>query len=121
MDTEKNGINVKVSRPWGFYTNINRGAGYLIKIIHVNPGGKLSVQSHNHRSEHWVVLNGSAKVILNKQIITLKKGGSMDIPLKAVHSLQNQQESDLEVLEIQYGDILSEDDIVRYEDIYGRV
>lgn len=111
----------KYERPWGYYINIADGDNYLVKIIHVNVGGKLSVQSHNHRCEHWTVVRGTANVILNKDELTLTEGESIDIPLKAVHSLQNPYESELEVIEIQRGDLLSEDDIIRYEDIYGRV
>ncbi len=121
MDFEKKYTNELVTRPWGFYRNVDQGEGYLIKILHVNPDGKLSVQSHNHRSEHWFVIKGSAKVILHEKEIILNTGESLDIPLKAVHSLQNPYEQDLEVIEVQRGDILSEDDIVRYSDIYGRV
>ena len=108
-------------RPWGFFQNIAQGEGYLTKILHVNSGQKLSVQSHNHRSEHWCVVRGTAKVILDSKEFTLKEGESLDIPLKAIHSLQNPYQDYLEVVEIQRGEILSEDDIIRYEDIYGRV
>ena len=113
--------NVKEYRPWGYYSVIEQGSGFIVKIIHVNKGHRLSLQSHNHRSEHWVVLSGVADVVLNDIKCTLKVGQSVDIPLKAHHSLQNPYEADLEVLEIQMGKILSEDDIIRYEDIYGRV
>ena len=82
---------------------------------------KLSVQSHNYRSEHWVVLSGMAKVVLEGKDRILSPGHSIDIAVKAIHSLQNPYEEDLEIIEIQKGDILSEDDIIRYEDIYGRV
>ena len=110
----------KVVRPWGYFINIANGDGYLSKIIHVNPDGKLSVQSHNHRSEHWFIVKGTAKVTLGKDIFVLNKGQSIDIPLKAIHSVQNPYETELEIIEIQQGDLLSEDDIIRYEDIYGR-
>lgn len=112
---------VHVHRPWGYYTVIAEGEGFQIKIIHVNVGQKLSVQSHNHRSEHWVVLSGKAKVLLDGKEIFLSPGESIDIGVKAVHSLQNPFENDLEIAEVQRGEILSEDDIIRYEDIYGRV
>jgi mannose-1-phosphate guanylyltransferase/mannose-6-phosphate isomerase len=113
-------IHKTVYRPWGFYTVIAQGTGFLSKIIHVNTGQKLSVQSHNHRSEHWVVLSGTAKVVLEGKEYILTPGHSIDIPLKAVHSLQNPYEEELEIIEIQLGDLLIEEDIVRYEDIYGR-
>ena len=81
--------NFTEQRPWGFYTNIAKGNGFLTKIIHVNPEAQLSVQSHNFRSEHWVVLSGKAVVILNGQEFILSIGQSIDIPLKAIHSLKN--------------------------------
>lgn len=114
-------VHKTVYRPWGFYTVIAEGKGFITKIIHVNPGQKLSVQSHNHRSEHWVVLTGMAKVVLESKDYILSSGHSIDIPTKAIHSLQNPFEEDLEIIEVQKGDILSEDDIIRYEDMYGRV
>lgn len=114
-------VHKTVYRPWGFYTVIAQGEGFMTKIIHVNPGQKLSVQSHNFRSEHWVVLSGNAKVILQDKDFILSPGHSIDIPLKAVHSLQNPYKEDLEIIEVQKGDPLIEEDIVRYEDMYGRV
>lgn len=110
-----------VFRPWGFYTCLNSGDGWLSKIITVSPGHKLSVQSHNHRSEHWVVLEGTATVILENQQYELSKRQSIDIPRKAKHSLQNRSETPLKILEVQKGDYISEDDIIRYEDMYGRI
>lgn len=114
-------IHKTVYRPWGFYTVIAQGDGFLTKIIHVNTGQKLSVQSHNYRSEHWVVLTGKAKVILEGQELILSPGHSVDIPVKAIHSLQNPFEDGLEIIEVQKGDPLIEEDIIRYEDMYGRV
>lgn len=114
-------MNKKENRPWGFFTVIAEGHGFKTKIIHVNVGQKLSVQSHNHRSEHWVVLSGKAKVLLEGKEFILSSGHSIDIPVNAVHSLQNPFDVDLEIIEVQLGEILSEDDITRYEDIYGRV
>ena len=114
-------VHKTVYRPWGFYTVIAQGSGFQSKILHVNPGQKLSIQSHNHRSEHWVVLNGTAKVVLEGKELILSPGHSVDIPVKAIHSLQNPYEEDVEVIEVQKGDILLEDDIIRYEDMYGRV
>lgn len=113
-------VHKTVYRPWGFYTVIAEGKGFQTKIIHVNSGQQLSVQSHNHRSEHWVVLSGMAKVVLESKDYILSPGHSIDIPVKAIHSLQNPFDDELEIIEIQKGDILSEDDIIRYEDMYGR-
>lgn len=114
-------VHKTVYRPWGFYTVIAQGNGFQSKILHVNPGQKLSIQSHNHRSEHWVILNGTAKVVLEGKELILSPGHSIDIPVKAIHSLQNPYDEDVEVIEIQKGDILLEEDIIRYEDMYGRV
>ena len=114
-------INTTVERPWGHFTNLIEGNGFLTKVICVNSKQKLSVQSHNHRSEHWVVLEGEATVLLDKETFVLKTGESIDIGVKQVHSLQNLSNVVLKVLEVQRGDLLSEDDIIRYEDIYGRV
>ena len=108
-------------RPWGYYTVLAQGNGFLSKIIQVNPGQKLSVQSHNHRSEHWVVLEGTAKVVLEGKELILSPGHSVDIPIKAIHSLQNPYDTNLKIIEAQMGDLLIEEDIIRYEDMYGRV
>ena len=114
-------IHKTVFRPWGYYTCLNSGDGYLTKSICVMPKQKLSVQSHNHRSEHWVVLEGKALVLLDGKENHLEAGDSIDIPLKAKHSLQNPYDNELKIIEVQKGDYISEDDIVRYEDCYGRV
>ena len=110
-----------VFRPWGFYTCLNGGDGWLSKIITVSPGHKLSLQSHNYRSEHWVVLEGTATVLLEDEVYELEKRQSIDIPLQAKHSLQNHTNEPLKILEVQKGEYISEDDIIRYEDMYGRV
>ncbi len=114
-------IHKTVYRPWGYYTVIAQGNGFLSKIIQVNPGQKLSVQSHNHRSEHWVVLEGTAKVVLEGKELILSPGHSVDIPVKAIHSLQNPYDKNLKIIEAQMGELLIEEDIIRYEDMYGRV
>ena len=114
-------IHKTVFRPWGFYTCLQGGEGWLSKIITVSPNHKLSLQSHNHRSEHWVVLEGVATVVLENEVHTLNKSQSIDIPVKAKHSLQNHTNEIVKILEVQKGDYISEDDIIRYEDMYGRV
>ena len=114
-------VHKTVYRPWGYYTVLGQGKGFLTKMIHVNPGQKLSVQSHNHRSEHWVVLEGTAKVVLEGKEHILSAGHSVDIAVKEIHSLQNPYDTDLKIVEVQKGDLLIEEDIVRYEDMYGRV
>lgn len=114
-------LHKTVFRPWGYYTCLNSGKGYLTKTICVMPKQKLSLQSHNHRSEHWVVLEGTALVILNGREYNIYEGDSIDIPLGAKHSLQNPYDTELKIIEVQKGDYISEDDIIRYEDSYGRV
>ena len=114
-------VHKTVFRPWGFYTCLNRGKGWLSKIITVLPGHKLSLQSHNFRSEHWIVLEGTAFILLNGEKHSLSSGKSINIPVKAKHSLQNHTKEPLKILEVQKGDYISEDDIIRYEDMYGRV
>ena len=114
-------LHKTVFRPWGYYTCMNRGKGYLTKTICVQPKQKLSIQSHNHRSEHWVVLEGKALVVKDEEKHYLKPGDSIDIPIQAKHSLQNPYDEELKIIEVQKGDYISEDDIIRYEDCYGRV
>jgi len=114
-------VHKTVYRPWGYYTVLAEGKGFLTKMIQVNPGQKLSVQSHNHRSEHWVVLEGKAKVVLEGKEHILSPGHSVDIAIKAIHSLQNPYDEILKIVEVQKGDLLIEEDIIRYEDMYGRV
>ena len=108
-------------RPWGYYKVLSQGNGFLVKIIQVDPGQKLSVQSHNHRSEHWVVVEGTAKVLLEGEEYILSPGHSIDIDIKEIHSLQNPYKDVLKIIEVQKGDLLIEEDIIRYEDMYGRV
>ncbi len=114
-------LHKTIYRPWGYYTCINKGDDYLTKTICVFPNQKLSLQSHNHRSEHWIVIEGVAHVILEGKEYDVASGNSIDIPLKAKHSLQNLTNDVLKIIEVQKGDFISEDDIVRYKDIYGRI
>lgn len=114
-------IHTTVYRPWGYYTILNQGEGYLTKMICVSRKGQLSLQSHNHRSEHWVVLSGIARVTLDDKVFMLKAGSSIDIPVKAIHQLANPYDAELKIIEVQKGDKLVEEDIIRYKDIYGRV
>ena len=118
-DTTK--LHKTVFRPWGYYTCMNSGEGYLTKTICVMPKQKLSIQSHNYRSEHWVVLEGKALVVLEDKEYIVEAGDSIDIPVKAKHSLQNPYDNELKIIEVQKGSYISEDDIIRYNDIYGRV
>ena len=114
-------VHKTVYRPWGYYTVLNQGEGYLTKMICVSKKAQLSLQSHNFRSEHWVVLSGTARVTLEDKTFMLKPGSSIDIPVKAKHSLANPYNDELKIIEVQKGDKLIEEDIIRYKDIYGRV
>tara|TARA_B100000378_G_scaffold135823_1_gene109679 strand:- start:259 stop:603 length:345 start_codon:yes stop_codon:yes gene_type:complete len=109
-----------VSKPWGSFQVIEEGEKYMVKKIIVKPKGKLSLQSHEHRSEHWVVVKGRAQVTLNDDIKILETNKSIFIPLQTKHSLANNELEDLVVIEVWHGNILEEEDIKRYEDIYGR-
>jgi mannose-1-phosphate guanylyltransferase/mannose-6-phosphate isomerase len=110
----------KVCRPWGWYDVIEVGECFQVKRLHVNPGGKLSLQLHHQRAEHWVVVSGVATVTNGEQLLTLKKGESTYIPIGVKHSLENSNVDYLELIEVQSGAYLGEDDIVRFEDVYGR-
>ena len=108
-------------RPWGSYTNLYNGYNFLIKELKVNPNGVLSLQKHFHRSEHWVVTEGVPKITLNKKSFFIKKNETIYIPKGSVHRIQNPNKQIVKIMEVQLGSILKESDIVRYEDIYGRV
>lgn len=110
-----------VYRPWGHYDCIDEASGYKVKRITVKPGAKLSVQKHFHRSEHWVVVSGKAKVLRGDESFVICANESVYLPKEVVHSLENIENDPLELIEVQVGDYLGEDDIVRYEDIYGRI
>lgn len=111
----------EVHRPWGKFCSVDCGVGYQVKRITVKPGAKLSLQKHYHRSEHWVVVSGKAKVTNGEDTFILLKNESTYIPVETIHSLENPYDEPLEIIEVQSGDYLGEDDIVRYEDIYGRM
>ncbi|NWK49279.1 mannose-1-phosphate guanylyltransferase/mannose-6-phosphate isomerase [Acinetobacter sp. SwsAc7] len=111
----------KVYRPWGSYDSIEHGSRYQVKCIVVNPGQKLSLQMHHHRAEHWIVVNGTAKVRKGDETILLTENQSIYIPLGETHALENPGKVPLELIEVQSGSYLGEDDIVRFEDVYGRV
>ncbi|HIF35733.1 MAG TPA: cupin domain-containing protein, partial [Candidatus Thioglobus sp.] len=110
----------KVFRPWGYYDSIDADDGFQIKRILVNPGGKLSLQKHKHRAEHWVVVKGVAKVTCGNKTFSLTENQSTYIPKGEVHRLENLEEMDLVIIEIQTGDYLGEDDIIRLSDNYNR-
>jgi mannose-1-phosphate guanylyltransferase/mannose-6-phosphate isomerase len=107
-------------RPWGWYESLVVGGRFQVKRIHVHPGAALSLQSHHHRSEHWIVVEGTAKVTVNDEITLISENQSVYIPLGAVHRMENPGKVPLTLIEVQTGSYLGEDDIIRYEDIYAR-
>jgi mannose-1-phosphate guanylyltransferase/mannose-6-phosphate isomerase len=107
-------------RPWGAFTRLEDGRGYRIKRITVPPGRKLSLQMHHHRSEHWVVVQGTARVTMDGRDYLLRKGESTFVPIGSIHRLENPGMIPLEIIEVQIGDHISEDDIIRLEDDYNR-
>jgi len=113
-------LHRKVYRPWGNYDSIDSGERFQVKRIVVKPGAKLSLQMHHHRAEHWVVVSGTAEVTNGDKKILLKENESTYIPLGVTHSLANPGTIPLEIIEVQSGSYLGEDDIVRFEDVYGR-
>ena len=106
-----------VNKPWGSYQIIDEGNNYLVKNILVKPHSKLSLQSHKHRSEHWVVVQGTAEVTINDKISILEPNKNIFIPLETKHRLANNYDKDLIVIEVWHGEILEEEDITRYDDI----
>ena len=108
------------TRPWGSFTILDEGDGFKVKRISVKPGEKLSLQYHHHRSEHWTVVQGEATVTIGEITKLVKINESVYIPLKEKHALANEGEELMQLIEVQLGDYLGEDDIVRLEDRYGR-
>jgi mannose-1-phosphate guanylyltransferase/mannose-6-phosphate isomerase len=110
----------RIFRPWGFYESLIQGDRFQVKRIVVMPGQKLSLQKHYHRAEHWVVVSGTALVTRDGEEILLRENESIYLPLGAVHRLENPGRIPLTLIEVQSGAYLGEDDIVRFEDTYGR-
>jgi mannose-1-phosphate guanylyltransferase/mannose-6-phosphate isomerase len=110
----------RVYRPWGFYEDLAVGPRYRVKHIQVKPGGRLSLQMHHHRAEHWVVVSGTARVTCGEKEFTLTEDQSTYIPIGEKHRLENPGKMALELIEVQTGSYVGEDDIVRFEDVYGR-
>jgi mannose-1-phosphate guanylyltransferase / mannose-6-phosphate isomerase len=121
LDRKEVHVHPRVYRPWGNYECIDAGNRYQVKRITVYPGQVLSLQKHFHRSEHWVVVAGTAKVTKGEKEIILTEDQSVYLPLGQVHRLENVGRLNLELIEVQTGAYLGEDDIVRLEDVYGRV
>ena len=108
------------ARPWGWYETLSEVPGHKIKRIHVNPGQQLSLQKHQQRAEHWVVVLGRAHVTVGERVLDLETGAHVDIAIGQVHRLANRSAAPVEVIEVQFGHYLGEDDIVRLGDDYHR-
>ena len=119
-EREEANVHARVYRPWGSYESLIAGDGFQVKSIVVNPGQKLSLQKHHHRAEHWIVVTGTAEVTCEDKVFTLTEDESTYIPLGHKHRLANPGVIPLELIEVQSGTYLGEDDIVRFEDVYGR-
>ncbi|HET6370735.1 MAG TPA: mannose-1-phosphate guanylyltransferase/mannose-6-phosphate isomerase [Nitrospiria bacterium] len=117
---EEHLVHRTVHRPWGSFTVLEKGPGYKIKRIEVNPGAKLSLQMHHKRSEHWVVISGTAKVTCGQSVYTIPSNQSTFVPMGVQHRLENAESVPLVIIEVQSGPYVEEDDIVRFEDQYGR-
>jgi mannose-1-phosphate guanylyltransferase/mannose-6-phosphate isomerase len=113
-------LHRKVHRPWGWYDSIDSGERFQVKRIMVKPGASLSLQMHHHRAEHWIVVSGTAEIVNGDKTILLTENQSTYIPLGQTHRLANPGKVPLEIIEVQSGSYLGEDDIVRFEDTYGR-
>lgn len=117
---EEHTLHRKVHRPWGWYDSIDEGGRFKVKRIQVKPGASLSLQKHHHRAEHWVVVSGTAEITCGEKKLLFTENQSTYIPLGEVHRLANPGTIPLEIIEVQSGSYLGEDDIVRFEDTYGR-
>jgi mannose-1-phosphate guanylyltransferase/mannose-6-phosphate isomerase len=117
---EEKNLHRKVARPWGWYDSVDEGERFKVKRIQVKPGASLSLQMHHHRAEHWIVVKGIAEITNGDQVITLTENQSTYIPQGQTHRLANPGKTALEIIEVQSGSYLGEDDIVRFEDTYGR-
>lgn len=120
-DREEYRFHSRVYRPWGDYEGIDEGGRYQVKRLTVKPGAKLSLQMHHHRAEHWIVVSGTARVTRGDDVFMLSENESTYIPLGTTHRLENPGTIPLEIIEVQSGSYLGEDDIVRFEDVYNRV
>jgi mannose-1-phosphate guanylyltransferase/mannose-6-phosphate isomerase len=117
---EEKNLHRKVARPWGWYDSVDEGERFKVKRIQVKPGASLSLQMHHHRAEHWIVVKGTAEITNGDQVIILSENQSTYIPQGQTHRLANPGKTPLEIIEVQSGSYLGEDDIVRFEDTYGR-
>lgn len=110
----------RIERPWGWYETVSEAPGNKIKRIRVHPGQQLSLQKHHQRSEHWVVVQGTARITLDERQFDLRQGQACDIAVGQVHRLANLAQEAVEIVEVQFGNYLGEDDIVRLQDDYNR-
>ena len=117
---EEKNLHRKVARPWGWYDSVDEGERFKVKRIQVKPGASLSLQMHHHRAEHWIVVKGVAEITNGDQVIILTENQSTYIPQGQMHRLANPGKTTLEIIEVQSGSYLGEDDIVRFNDTYGR-
>jgi len=113
-------LHRQVHRPWGWYDSVDAGSRFQVKRIMVKPGASLSLQMHHHRAEHWIVVSGTAEVTVGDKVTLLSENQSTYIPLGQVHRLANPGKVPLEIIEVQSGSYMGEDDIVRFQDTYGR-
>jgi mannose-1-phosphate guanylyltransferase / mannose-6-phosphate isomerase len=120
QNREEKNLHRKVARPWGWYDSVDEGERFKVKRIQVKPGASLSLQMHHHRAEHWIVVKGVAEITNGDKVITLTENQSTYIPQGQIHRLANPGKTPLEIIEVQSGSYLGEDDIVRFEDTYGR-
>ena len=112
--------HLRMYRPWGWYQRIDTGTRFQVKRIMVRPGHRLSLQKHFHRAEHWVVVRGTAEITVDDQILLRHENEAAYLPIGSIHRLANPGKIDLELIEVQVGSYTGEDDIVRFEDVYGR-
>ena len=117
---QPNEIGKRYERPWGTYKTLELGDGFQVKIITVNPGGRLSLQKHFKRSEHWIVVQGEPTITVGTEVKTYKINDAVYIPLGTPHRMENLTDKSAAVIEVQIGSYLGEDDIVRLDDVYGR-
>jgi len=121
LNRDEHFVNRKVQRPWGWYDSVDEGPGLKVKRIQVKPGASLSLQRHKHTAEHWVVVKGTAEETNGGEVLVLEENESTYIPMGCIHRLRNTKDHPLEIIEVQSGAYLGEDDIERLEGIYGRV
>ncbi|OXE43467.1 cupin domain-containing protein, partial [Methylobacterium radiotolerans] len=112
--------HLRMYRPWGWYQRIDIGERFQVKRIQVVPGGRLSLQKHHHRAEHWVVVRGTAEVTIDERVVLVHENEAVYLPIGSMHRLANPGKIPLELIEVQVGSYTGEDDIIRVEDIYGR-